>query len=470
MAMVFILSMVCGKVGCHPPINRRTGEGRVGEHLFLCHVLRPLCHHDLSEFLFRQFVYAVLLDAQFAEFFFPDPHLVFQQETDETVSRPTVKDCICLQFRLMDGRTDILRGFVQVYSPGRLDILPSKIPVDLLICSCGIGVNGLGLRCGKVLPPFVRLIQLGLMIFCKIFRVFIQLRLAGKLLDGIHLPGGLILFPWLLRLHGSGRGQGGGTHGDGGHRSAVGAFARRGQRSLPVGPGLEGLVPEKAASTHLSPGLAGHMAQFVAQQGLTTAGGEIQRPGREADPVPHGHGLGPCLPHHRALIKLDRGKVHPKGSLHLAPNGPRQVHTAPHLLLGGHGSPLELLQAGPFGALSRSGRWSCVRSPTGLVCLCHGTASSTCAPSKGRERVSCVISSARVHSPLAGTWDRPVPRPAPRRALCGISHRQRCPWWRSGTLCTAYPPAGRTQALRLSLQNGQNSLPSSGLSLIRASH
>ena len=105
----------------------------------------------------------------------PNSHLIFQKEPDEAISRSPVKDRVCLQLCFMDGRTDVRCSLIQVHSPGRYDILSTQIAIDFFVCTRGIRMDGFCFLWGECLLPLGRFIQLGLMIFFKFFRTFIQL-------------------------------------------------------------------------------------------------------------------------------------------------------------------------------------------------------------------------------------------------------------------------------------------------------
>ena len=200
---------------------------------------------------------------------------------------------------------------------------------------------------------------------------------------GSHIGQGLfrLLLLGLLGLHGPGGREGSGGGGDGGHRSAVDVLSGGGHSPLPVGPGLQGLVVEKAPSGHLSPGLAHHMTQLVAQQSLAGAGGKIQRARRKADLVAHGHSLGPGLSYRLALIELHAAQIGPKGGLHLAADCLGQVHLVPQLFRRGHGTPPKLFQTGALG-LGRTRRQSRFPTAAGPIYLrCHDDTSSFSPPS-----------------------------------------------------------------------------------------
>ena len=77
----------------------------------------------------------------------------------------------------------------------------------------------------------------------------------------------------------------------------------------------------------LPTGLAGNVAQLMAQPRLTLHAGKVQFPRRERDFVPLRHSLRPGLPQHFALVQLHSGKVHAERTFHLGPHGFGQIDT-----------------------------------------------------------------------------------------------------------------------------------------------
>ena len=163
--------------------------------------------------------------------------------------------------------------------------------------------------------------------------------LGGAGLDEVPAAGEPVFqgFQVLFGLHG----PGGGGDGGGGQAGARGhALPGGGHGPLPVRPGLHGRAVQEAGAGHLPPGLADHVGQLVAQQGLTAGGGQVQPPGGEGDPAALGDGLGAGVGHRLAFVKLDGREVSAEGVLHFGPDGSGQVHR-----------PGVLLSAPAFGQL-----------------------------------------------------------------------------------------------------------------------
>ena len=138
-------------------------------------------------------------------------------------------------------------------------------------------------------------------------------------------------------LHGPAGGDSG-DRGQGlGHRPGVDRLPGGGHGALPVRPGLQGAVVEKTGAGDLAPGLAHHMGELVAQQGLAGDAGKVQRAGGKGDAAALGHGLGSGIGHRLALIEAHSGQIGAEGGLHLGPDSPGQVHWAAQHFLGGLG-------------------------------------------------------------------------------------------------------------------------------------